>query len=85
MGGDQWEALPTWRHPEILTGLATFIVLARNGVTIKPREGYRMMPVEGEHPASATAIRKALALGETEIPHLDPAVARLIVNRRQMP
>jgi nicotinate-nucleotide adenylyltransferase len=80
MGGDQWVALPTWRHPEILARLATFIVLARNGVTVQPREGYRMISVEGEHPASATAIRKALALGETEIPYLDTAVARLMAE-----
>ncbi len=81
MGGDQWEALPAWKHPEILAGLATFIVLARNGVIVQPREGYRMHPVHGEHPASATAIRKALALGETEIPNLDPAVAGLMTER----
>jgi nicotinate-nucleotide adenylyltransferase len=78
MGGDQWDALPTWKHPEILAELATFIVLARNGATVNSREGYRMIPVHGEHPASATAIREALALGETEIPYLDPAVADLI-------
>jgi nicotinate-nucleotide adenylyltransferase len=80
MGGDQWDALPTWRHPEILADLAEFIVLARNGVEVLPREGYRMRTVRGEHPATATAIRAALAAGETEIPHLHPAVARLIVG-----
>jgi nicotinate-nucleotide adenylyltransferase len=80
MGGDQWSALPTWKHPEILSALAEFIVLARDGAEVLPREGYRMTPVSGEHPASATAIRNALAAGETDFPHLDPAVARMILK-----
>lgn len=78
MGGDQWAALPTWRHPEILAGLAEFIVLARHGAEIAPREGYRLHVVHGEHPASSTAIRAALAAGETDIPHLDPAVRQVM-------
>jgi nicotinate-nucleotide adenylyltransferase len=78
MGGDQWAALPSWKHPEILAGLVEFIVLARNGSEVLPREGYRMMAVHGEHPASATAIRAALAEGESEIPHLDPSVRSLM-------
>jgi nicotinate-nucleotide adenylyltransferase len=81
MGGDQWTALPEWSHPEILAGLVEFIVLARNNSEVLPREGYRMIPVHGEHPASATAIRAAIAKGETEIPHLDPAVKRIMRNR----
>ncbi len=81
MGGDQWAALPKWSHPEILAGLVEFIVLARNGSKVLPREGYRMIPVHGEHPASATAIRAALAKGETEIPHLDPEVNTIMRNR----
>jgi nicotinate-nucleotide adenylyltransferase len=56
MGGDQWAALPTWRHPEKLAALVEFIVLARND-SPSPREGYRMHLVAGEHPASSTAIR----------------------------
>ncbi len=78
MGGDQWTALPSWRHPEILARLVEFIVLARNGSEVLPRDGYRMIPVLGEHPASATAIRAALGKGETEIHHLDPAVLSLM-------
>lgn len=74
MGGDQWRALPTWRHPEIISKHATFIVLARDGEELLSREGYRMIVVEGEHPASATEIRKALAAGEAEIPFLHPEI-----------
>jgi len=74
MGGDQWKALPTWKHPERIAELAEFIVLARDGGEVLPREGYRLHVVEGEHPASATAIRRALASGETGIPFLDPGI-----------
>jgi len=81
MGGDQWTALPEWSHPEILAGLEEFIVLARNHSEVLPREGYRMIPVHGEHPASATVIRAAIAKGETEIPHLDPEVNTIMRDR----
>lgn len=74
MGGDQWEALPTWAKPEVIAELAGFIVLARDGREVLPREGYRMTRVQGEHPASSTAIREALAAGETEIPYLPPGI-----------
>ncbi len=78
MGGDQWSALPTWKHPERIAELAEFIVLARNGEKVLPREGYRLHIIEGEHPASSTAIRRDLALGETEIPFLHPGIAATI-------
>lgn len=78
MGGDQWNALHTWKHPERIAELAEFIVLARNGEIVFPREGYRFHIIEGEHPASSTAIRRALALGETEIPFLHPGIAATI-------
>lgn len=81
MGGDQWTALPTWRHPEILAELAEFIVLARGGVPIAPRKGCRLTVVHGEHPASATSIRAALAAGEKQIPHLHPDVRRIFFDR----
>lgn len=80
MGGDQWAALPTWKHPEIIAELATFIVLARNGDKIVPRPGYRLRVVVGEHPASATEIRRALAAGEEDIAHLNPAVMEMLTE-----
>lgn len=80
MGGDQWAALPTWKHPEILAGLAEFIVLARDGAEVLPREGYRMRHVQGEHPASATAIRAAIAAGETNIPHLHRDIVHQLIR-----
>jgi nicotinate-nucleotide adenylyltransferase len=74
MGGDQWAALPKWRHPERLAALVDFIVLARNGQSVEIRPGYRLLTVDGEHPASATEIRRALAAGETGIPFLHPGI-----------
>lgn len=56
MGCDQWNALPRWKHPEILARHLTFLVFSRNEIP-QPRDGYRMQHLEGGHPASATALR----------------------------
>ena len=80
MGTDQWEVLPTWAHPERLAACVEFIVFAR-GIQPVPREGYRLHVVNGEHPASATAIREAIANGESAHPWLNPAVAEWIRKR----
>jgi len=78
MGGDQWAALPTWKHPEILAELVEFIVLARNDAP-QPREGYRMRLATGEHPASSTAIRQG------QVEHLHPAALDHITRRSLYP
>jgi nicotinate-nucleotide adenylyltransferase len=80
MGTDQWDVLPTWAQPQRLAACVEFIVFAR-GNPPKPRCGYAMHVVDGSHPASATAIRDAIAAGETNHPWLDPAVARWIRAR----
>ncbi len=74
MGGDQWAALPRWKHPERLAALVDFVVLARNGAAVEVRPGYQLLTVVGEHPASATEIRRALAAGERGIPYLNPGI-----------
>jgi nicotinate-nucleotide adenylyltransferase len=74
MGCDQWEALPHWKHPKRLAARVEFIVLARDHDP-DPREGYRLHVIHGEHPASATKIRDAIANGEKKHPWLAPAVA----------
>jgi len=79
MGGDQWDALPQWRHPERLAACVEFIVFARGDPPL-PRDGFRMHALAGSHPAAATAIREALAQGHTTHPWLDPAVAEWIVS-----
>ncbi len=73
MGGDQWDALPRWKHPEILAELLEFIVLPRGEMPL-PREGYRMHVVQGDHPASSTEIRANIAEGKSSHPWLHPAV-----------
>ena len=79
MGGDQWDALPRWKHPERLAACVEFAVLAR-GEPPQPREGYRLQVVRGDNPASATEIRAALSNGAVSHPWLDPAVAEWIVD-----
>jgi nicotinate-nucleotide adenylyltransferase len=81
MGGDQWDALPRWAHPEILAKTVEFIVLARGEKPV-PREGYRLHIVPGTHPGSATAIREATLAGSTAPLWLDPAVADWIRKHR---
>jgi len=80
MGGDQWDALPEWRHPGRLAALCEFIVFVRGKLPL-PQEGYRVHLVDHAHPASATAIREALAHGESTHPWLAPAVAEWIADR----
>ncbi|MEY3897794.1 MAG: nicotinate (nicotinamide) nucleotide adenylyltransferase [Verrucomicrobiota bacterium] len=82
MGGDQWDSLPKWKHPERLARCVDFIVVAR-GETPRPREGYRLhvIPSDG-HPASATAIREAISRGKTNHPWLDPKVAEWIAAKK---
>jgi nicotinate-nucleotide adenylyltransferase len=82
MGGDQWDALPRWKHPERLAAWVEFIVLARGGDTPEPRPGYRLHVVHGQHPASATAIRKAISNGTSNVPWLAPAVTAWIREHR---
>ncbi|WP_411825700.1 nicotinate (nicotinamide) nucleotide adenylyltransferase [Luteolibacter sp. AS25] len=74
MGGDQWSALDRWKNPEIIGNHASFIVLARDGQEVEAREEYNYVVVNGEHPASSSAIRHALEEGEADIPYLNPTV-----------
>jgi nicotinate-nucleotide adenylyltransferase len=80
LGGDQWAALPQWRHPERLAACVEFIVFSRGAVP-QPRAGYVMHALAGSHPATASAIREAFAHGQATHPWLDPAVAAWIVRR----
>jgi nicotinate-nucleotide adenylyltransferase len=80
MGFDQWHALPRWENPQRLAALVEFIVFAR-GETPQPREDYRLHVIAGGHPASATAIREALAGGKTRHAWLDPKVAGWIAAK----
>lgn len=76
LGRDQWDALPRWKHPERLAEAVEFIVFSRDGDPA-PRAGWTMHHLRGVHPASATAIRRAVADGR-EPSWLDPSVAGYI-------
>ncbi|BDS05052.1 putative nicotinate-nucleotide adenylyltransferase [Oceaniferula spumae] len=60
MGTDQWLALPRWNRVDHLASMVEFIVFTR-GEKPAPREGYRMHSLSGDHPASATQLRQAVA------------------------
>ena len=77
MGGDQWEALPKWKHPERLARCVEFIVVSRGG-NISSRDHFTMHPIKTDHPASATEIRRALAGGDSKDEWLHPDVAEYI-------
>lgn len=81
MGADQWRALPRWKEPERLAKLVEFIVFARNGAP-EPHPGWTMHFLKGTHPASATAIRQALAEGQTGLSGLAPEVENFIRKQR---
>jgi len=81
MGADQWRALPQWKKPERLAELVEFIVFARDGQP-EPHADWTMHFLTGTHPASATAIRQALADGLKGLPWLAPEVEHLIRLRR---
>ncbi|MDP0489579.1 MAG: nicotinate (nicotinamide) nucleotide adenylyltransferase [Verrucomicrobiota bacterium JB023] len=61
MGRDQWQVFETWNRADYLARLVEFIVHDREG---SAKEGqYAAHFVAGEHPASATEIRQAIAKG----------------------
>lgn len=76
MGTDQWQVLHQWSRPEELIRLVKFIVFTR-GETPQPRAGYRMHAIDGNHPASATAIRESLTSSDATS-SLHPEVANYI-------
>ena len=77
MGGDQWDALPRWKHPELLARCVEFIVVSRVG-NIPSRDNFTMHPITTEHPAAATEIRRVLAGGDAKDEWLHPDVAEYI-------
>ena len=81
MGGDQWDALPRWKHPELLARCVELIVVSRGG-NIPSRDHFTMHPITGEHPAAATEIRRALTGGDAKDEWLHPDVAAYIRAHR---
>lgn len=62
VGFDQWESLPRWKNIETLAKDVEFIVVGRSEHP-RPRDGFRAHFIEGNHPASASEIRKDLSEG----------------------
>lgn len=80
MGGDQWDALPSWKNAPRLAELVEFIVIGR-GDEPQPCDGYRLHVVLGNHPASASVIREQIAQATTT-QWLEPAVLNWIQQRQ---
>jgi len=61
LGTDQWDQIDRWAEPETLRDLLHFIVFSRAGTVVRDRPGWSCTPIEFEHPASSTAIRRDFA------------------------
>jgi len=82
MGADQWETLERWARPEFLRVHLTFIVFPRDGISPRPRPGWRAHFLQGEWPGSSTEARALLAAGESAAALLPPAVEEYAVRER---
>lgn len=68
LGTDQWNELHRWGRYDYLCEQLRFIVYHRKTPTPpQPRPGVRAIFLEGDHPASSSAIRQALLAG-TPVP-----------------
>lgn len=79
MGVDQWKALLSWAEPEKLAACVEFVVFSR-GEEPAPHDGFVMHALACDHPASATAIREAIAAGRDTGGWLNPAVETYIAR-----
>lgn len=61
LGADQWDQIEQWAEPDILQRHLRFLVLARAGVPVADRPGWRHLAVPFAHPASSTDIRQDFA------------------------
>ncbi len=64
LGFDQWEKLSSWKNIEMLARNLQFIVVGRSQQPM-PRSGFEAHFIEGNHPASASEIRKRIREGRT--------------------
>ena len=79
IGFDQWEKLSSWKNIEMLAREVEFIVVGRSQQP-EPRIGFRTHFIEGNHPASASEIRKRLREGRKK-QWLPDKVAEYIVEK----
>ncbi len=81
IGLDQWQSLPRWTHPEKLAAALELIVVGRDGEP-GSRLGYRSHFLPGNHPASASEIRKDLA--ENKRPHWLPRKVFNFISKKDL-
>ena len=86
IGQDQYARLPTWYRAELVTELATLVVVPRAGQAVVTPPGmppHRLQVLDlPDTPISSTAVREALARGGDIAPLVGPEVASYIASHR---
>jgi nicotinate-nucleotide adenylyltransferase len=86
IGQDQYARLPTWYRVEVVTELATLVVVPRAGQAVVTPPGlgaHRVQVLQlPDIPLSSTAVREALARGDDIVPMVGTEVASYIASHR---
>ncbi|HEY9106225.1 MAG TPA: nicotinate-nucleotide adenylyltransferase [Roseateles sp.] len=86
IGQDQYARLPTWYRAELVTELATLVVVPRAGEPVVAPPGmppHRLQVLDlPDIPISSTAVREAIARGGDIAPLVGPEVASYIASHR---
>ena len=86
IGQDQYTRLPTWYRVEIVTELATLVVVPRAGEAVVTPPGlgaHRLQVLQmPDVPLSSTAVRQAIARGQDIGPMVGAEVASYIASHR---
>ncbi len=86
IGQDQYARLPSWHRAEVVTQLATLVVVPRAGEAVHTPAGlgeHRLRVLElPDIPISSTAVRDARARGEDISPLVGAEVASYIASHR---
>ncbi|MFG6416652.1 nicotinate (nicotinamide) nucleotide adenylyltransferase [Roseateles sp. DC23W] len=86
IGQDQYSRLPSWYRAEVVTELATLVVVPRAGEAVVTPPGmpsHRLQVLDLPNtPISSTAVREAIARGGDISPLVGAAVASYIASHR---
>ncbi len=86
IGQDQYARLPTWYRVEVVTELATLVVVPRAGEAVVTPPGlgpHRLKVLQlPDIPLSSTAVRESVARGEDVSPMVGAEVASYIASHR---
>lgn len=74
LGADSYKAFPQWRDPDRIRSIAKLVVINREGISLPPPVMDDIILKIPTHPASSTAVRKALAANEPIAGLLPPEV-----------